>query len=105
MGRKSDTNGSKENSDVKKLRLANEASNAKPEEKDELSQIHSLEELKEFIKEETEKRKVSKKTSFTRKLSQDQWKAVKKEVLGNINPKLPNKSIKLCRKIIRKALT
>jgi len=94
-----------ENSDAKKLRLSNESDiNAKPEEKDELSQIHSLDELKEFLKKETKSRKVSKKTSFTRKLNQDQWKAVKKEVQGQMNPKLPNKSIKLCRKLIRKAL-
>jgi len=106
--RKSEVISSKEDSDVKKLRLSNESgkphANAKPEEKDELSQIHNLDELKEFMKKETENRKVSKKTSFTRKLNQDQWKAVKKEVLGNMNPKLPNKSIKLCRKIIRLAL-
>merc|ERR1712179_251718 len=94
-----------DNSDAKKLRLSNESDiNAKPEEKDELSQIHSLDELKEFLQKETENRKVSKKTSFTRKLNQEQWKAVKKEVQGQMNPKLPNKSIKFCRKLIRKAL-
>jgi len=94
-----------ENSDAKILRLSNESdNNDKSEEKDELSQIHSLDELKEFMEKETKTRKVSKKTSFTRKLNQDQWKAVKKEVQGQMNPKLPNKSIKLCRKLIRKAL-
>jgi len=94
-----------ENPDAKKLRLSNESDkNAKPEEKDELSQIHSLDELKEFLEKETKTRKVSKKTSFTRKLNQDQWKAVKKEVQGQMNPKLPNKSIKICRKLIRNAL-
>ena len=94
-----------EKPEVKKLRLSNDSDiKAKPEERDDLSQIHSLDELKEFLKKESEKRKVSKKTSFSRKLNQDQWKAVKKEVLVNMNPKLPNKSIKLCRKIIRTAL-
>jgi len=102
--RKFEVISSKEDSDVKMLRLSNESDNAKLEGKDELSQIHSLDEIKEFMKKETENRRVSKKTSFTRKLNQDQWKAVKKEVLGNMNPKLPNKSIKLCRKIIRLAL-
>ena len=102
--RKFEVISSKEDSDVKMLRLSNESDNAKPEGKDELSQIHSLDEIKEFMKKETENRRVSKKTSFTRKLNQDKWKAVKKEVLGNMNPKLPNKSIKMCRKIIRQAL-
>merc|ERR1712098_539133 len=76
----------------------------KDEKKDVLSYIHSLNDLKLFIEKETEVRKTSKKTSFTRKLNQDQWKAVKKEVLKTMNPSLPNKSIKLCRKIIRNAL-
>merc|ERR1712029_617525 len=76
----------------------------KDEKKDVLSDIHSLDDLKLFIEKETEVRKTSKKTSFTRKLNQDQWKAVKKEVLKTMNPSLPNKSIKLCRKIIRNAL-
>lgn len=72
--------------------------------KDILSDIHSIEELKEFLRQETELRKTSKKTSLTRKLSQDQWKLLKKQVTDSINPKLPNKSIKNCRKLIRNAL-
>jgi len=72
--------------------------------KDVLGEIHSLNDLKAFIEKETEVRKTAKKTSFTRKLNQEQWKALKKEVLKSWNPSLPNKSIKLCRKIIRNAL-
>merc|ERR1712029_789368 len=72
--------------------------------KDVLGEIHSLNDLKAFIEKETEVRKTTKKTSFTRKLNQEQWKALKKEVLKSWNPSLPNKSIKLSRKIIRNAL-
>lgn len=77
---------------------------ASDEKKDCLSGIHSIEGFKKFILEESDLRKTSKKTSFTRKLSQNQWKELKKEVLRNLNPVIPNKSIKLCRKMIRKSL-
>ena len=86
--------------DVKRLKLKEEL---EPK-KDVLADIHNLEEMKDFLKTETEMRKVSKKTAFTKKLSQDEWKDVKKQVLEFMNPKLPNKSIKTCRKIIRNAL-
>merc|ERR1719259_1014412 len=55
---------------------------AEESKKDVLSDIHSLEHLKEFLKQETEARKVSKKTCFTKTLSQEEWKAVKKEVIS-----------------------
>jgi len=81
-----------------------EVSKASDLKKDVLSSIHSLDDLKDFLQKETEVRKTAKKTAFTRKLSQDQWKKLKKEVTDNINPSLPNKSIKNCRKLIRNAL-
>ena len=74
------------------------------EKKDCLSDIHSIEDFKKFIIEESNLRKTCKKTSLTRKLSQSEWKMLKKEVLCNLNPVIPNKSIKLCRKMIRKSL-
>ena len=90
---------------VKQPKLLNESNNStRSKEKDALGQIHSLNDMHDFLKRETEIRKVDKKTSFTRKLNKEQWKAVKKEVLDNMNPERPNKSIKLCRKIIRMAL-
>ena len=86
--------------DVKRLKLEEEF---EPK-RDLLADIHTLEKMKDFLKTETQTRKVSKKTAYTRKLSQDEWKDVKKQVLEFMNPKLPNKSIKTCRKIIRNAL-
>ena len=79
-------------------------SNSQESKKDALNDIHSVEQFKNFLKHETDTRKVSKKTCFTKKLSQEEWKAVKKEVISNLNPSVPNKSIKMCRKIIRNAL-
>jgi len=72
--------------------------------KDVLSDIHSIDELKDFLISESSHRKKSRKDSFTRKLSQEQWKELKKDVLKIILPKKPNKSIKLCRKLIRSRL-
>ena len=95
---------------VKKLKVDSEtvedkeATPGKAEKKDCLTDIHSIEEFKKFLSEESDLRKTSKKNSFTRKLSQDQWKALKKEILSNLNPVIPNKSVKLCRKLIRKSL-
>ena len=77
---------------------------ASDEKKDCLGSIHSIEDFKKFIAEESDLRKTSKKTSFTHKLSQNEWKELKKEVLRNLNPVIPNKSIKLCRKMIRKSI-
>ena len=64
--------------------------------KDILSEIHSIDQLKDFLRGETESRKVSRKSSFTHKLSQDEWKSLKKEVFNNLMPTKPNKSLKLC---------
>ena len=95
---------------VKKLKVDSEAvedkeaTPGKAEKKDCLTDIHSIEEFKKFLSEESDLRKTSKKNSFTRKLSQDQWKALKKEILSNLNPVIPNKSVKLCRKLIRKSI-
>ena len=97
-------------SETKKLKVDNEipedkeAAEGRSEKKDCLTDIHSIEEFKKFLSEESDLRKTSKKNSFTRKLSQDQWKALKKEILSNLNPVIPNKSIKLCRKLIRKSI-
>lgn len=78
-----------------------EARNTK---KDAFSDLHSLDQLSAFLKQETKMRKVSKKTCVTAKLKQEEWKAVKSEVVKSINERVPNKSLKICRKILRKAL-
>jgi len=72
--------------------------------KDELSDIHTISDLKQFLSRETAARKLCKKDCLTRKLSQDLWKELKVEVLKNINEKTPNKTIICCRKIIRNRL-
>ena len=71
---------------------------------DVFSDLHSLDQLRSFLKQETKMRKVSKKTCVTAKLKQEEWKSLKTEVLKAMNEKIPNKSLKLCRKILRKAL-
>jgi len=71
---------------------------------DGLSDIHSIADLKLFLIHETATRKTSKKSCLTRNLSQDSWKKLKVEVLKNINEKIPNKTIKTCRKLIRNRL-
>jgi len=71
---------------------------------DGLSDIHSIADLKLFLIHETATRKISKKSCLTRNLSQDSWKKLKVEVLKNINEKIPNKTIKTCRKLIRNRL-
>jgi len=72
--------------------------------RDVLSDIHSLEQLKDFLKSESESRKVSRKTSFSHKINQESWKLLKKDVLSNFNSTKPNKSLKLCRRLILNAL-
>jgi len=71
---------------------------------DSLSKIHSLEELKHFIETENKTRKISKKTCYTRKLPQTEWKSLKNKLFNSINDKIPNKSLKRCRKLIREAI-
>jgi len=77
---------------------------AKSSTKDILSELHSLEQLKDFFTSESEARKVSRKSSFTRKLNQSEWKLLKKEVLSNFIATKPNKSLKSSRKLIRDAI-
>eukprot|EP00090_Calanus_glacialis_P014103 TRINITY_DN22753_c0_g1_i1.p1 TRINITY_DN22753_c0_g1~~TRINITY_DN22753_c0_g1_i1.p1 ORF type:complete len:390 (+),score=108.14 TRINITY_DN22753_c0_g1_i1:37-1170(+) len=93
---------------LNKMRKNEVADNSKAAEsttaKDILSEIHSIDQLKDFLRGETESRKVLRKSSFTHKLSQDEWKSLKKEVLTNLMPTKPNKSLKLCRKLIRDAV-
>jgi len=72
--------------------------------KEVLNDIHSFEDLKEFLSKETVKRKVCRKLSLTRSLNQEDWKKLKKSLLENFNHKIPNKSLKLSRKSIRDAL-
>lgn len=72
--------------------------------KDSLGNIHSLEELRQFLDSETKARKISRKTCLTSSLNQEQWKTLRKEVLKGLNDKTPNKSLKLSRKVIREAL-
>jgi len=71
---------------------------------DAFSDLHSLDQLKAFLEQETKMRKVSKKTCTTAKLKQEEWKNLKMEVSKAMNERIPNKSLKLCRKILRKAL-
>jgi len=71
---------------------------------DSLSDIHGIDEMKAFLKSESLCRKTNKKCSFTRKLTQSEWKEVKRKCLAGLNPSKPNKSVKLCRKLLRTAL-
>jgi len=72
--------------------------------KDVLGDLHSFDDLKQFLVKESTERKTCRKNSFTHKLNQEAWKCLKKCVLEEFNPKLPNKSLKLARKKIREAL-
>jgi len=73
--------------------------------KDVLSEIHSLDELKTFLETESKSRKISRKTCFTASLKQDVWKKTKSEVLKAFNEKTPNKSMKVCRRMLRSAVS
>lgn len=70
-----------------------------------ISNLKTLDDLKSFLDSETQLRKVNRKESVSRKFSQDQWKDLKKLVLSGFKPKLPNKSIKLSRKLLKEALS
>jgi hypothetical protein len=70
-----------------------------------LSNLKSLEDFKSFLDSENARRKVNRKESLTRRLPQDKWKALKREVSSSFKPNLPKKSAKLCRKLIRQALS
>ena len=95
------------NADISKkdsLLQSVEKSKKKPVDFEFLARIHSLQDLNDFFEEESKQRKSNRKSSRTRKLSQDEWKALKKQVLDNFKPKLPNKSIKASRKLIKSAI-
>jgi len=66
--------------------------------------LHTLEELKSFIDEESKQRKLSRKQSRTRRLGKEDWKKLKTNLISSFKPNLPNKSIKQSRKLIRQAL-
>ena len=68
------------------------------------SDFHTLDQLREFLKQETKMRKIAKKSCATSKLKQEEWKRLRAEVMGAINEKTPNKSLKRCRKMLRMAL-
>ena len=89
----------------RKMKVPTESKNSdQTTTKDVLSEIHGFEQLKDFLKSESESRRVSRKSSFSHKLSQESWKLLKKDVLSNFNATKPNKSLKLCRKLIRNAV-
>jgi hypothetical protein len=69
-----------------------------------IKNLHTFGELKCFIDEESKHRKISRKESRTRKLGQEDWKKLKANLISSFKPNLPNKSIKLSRKLIRQAL-
>jgi len=64
----------------------------------------SIEDVNNFIESQSKLRKINRKESVTRKLSQDEWKSLKRNVLAGLNHNQPNKSIKLCKQLICKAL-
>jgi len=88
----------------RKMEVSKTDNSDKTTPRDVLSDIHSLEQLKDFLKAESESRKVSRKTSFSHKLNQESWKLLKKDVLSNFISAKPNKSLKLCRRLIRTAV-
>ncbi len=71
---------------------------------DPLTAIHSFAELTEFLASETQRRKQDRKSSWSRRLSQTEWKALRQTVRSAFNPKTPNKSVKLARKMLREAV-
>jgi len=71
---------------------------------DRLGELHSLDDLKAFLAGETDQRKQARRDALTRRLSQTEWKELKCATLAAFNPRLPNKSIKLCRRMIRQAI-
>ena len=75
-----------------------------PTKLDFISNLKSLDDVKAFLDSETVQRKLDRKSSRTRKLGQDAFKALKKQLVSDFNAKLPNKSIKLARKTLREAL-
>ena len=71
---------------------------------DPLTAVHSFTELTDFLAAETEQRKRDRKSAWSRRLGQAEWKALKQAVKAAFNPKTPNKSIKLARKMLRQGI-
>jgi len=69
-----------------------------------LFDFKSIEDVNNFLESQSKLRKINRKESVTRKLSQDEWKSLKRNVLAGLNPNVPNKSIKLSRQLLRQAL-
>jgi hypothetical protein len=69
-----------------------------------LKEIRCLDALKLFLNSESSARKTSRKTSISRKLDQESWKKLKREVLQNINTNKPNKSLKMGKMLIKSHL-
>ena len=90
---------------TKGMSPTNSSDNKSEKVKDALSDIHSLEELRNFLETESKSRKVSRKTCFTASLKQDVWKKTKSDVLQAFNEKTPNKSMKQCRAMLRGAVS
>ncbi len=71
---------------------------------DPLTAIHSFAEFTEFLASETQRRKEDRKSAWSRRLSQTEWKTLRQTVRSAFNPKTPNKSMKLARKMLREAV-
>ncbi len=71
---------------------------------DPLTAIHSFAELTEFLESETQLRKQDRKSAWSRRLSQTEWKTLRQTVRTAFNLKTPNKSVKLARKMLREAV-
>ena len=69
-----------------------------------LLDFKSVEDVNNFLESQSKLRKINRKESVTRKLSQDEWKSLKRNVLAGLNPNVPNKSIKLSKQLLRQAL-
>ena len=69
-----------------------------------ISDLKALDDLKHFLENESKQRKQDRKSSITRKMNQDTFKALKQKLVSDFNPKLPNKSIKQARKALREAM-
>lgn len=69
-----------------------------------LTDITDINSLKTFIEHENVARKTSRKTALSRKLNQECWRELKKEILSNINASKPKKSIKIGKRLIKERL-
>ena len=69
-----------------------------------LLDFKSIEDVNNFLESQSKLRKINRKESVTRKLSQDEWKSLKRNVLAGLNPNVPYKSIELSKQLLRQAL-